>query len=239
MARSKPGGHQIRATGDGRTVRLLLVGGYSLFREAVKAALESEPDLQVVAEAGEGVGGVGYAERLHPDVALLEVDLSGVQSTEATRLIGERVPDCRILVITDQEDHKVLREVVNLGANGYLSKQSPLSVLIEAVRAVARGETVIPDHMLGELLSYLVNRRRTRDDALKRSLRLTRREKQVLALLAEGADNEVVGEALVISPQTARTHIHNILRKLEVHSRLEAAAFVVQNGILEEFEKVS
>jgi DNA-binding NarL/FixJ family response regulator len=97
-----------------------------------------------------------------------------------------------------------------------------------------KGETLIPRHMLGTLLSSLLGKRRERDDAHVRMARLTRREKEVLALLAQGADNEMIASTLFISPQTARTHVQNLMSKLGVHSRLEAAAFVTQSGILQD-----
>jgi len=113
-----------------------------------------------------------------------------------------------------------------------LTKESPLSELIYASRAIDRGETVVPPRMLGPLLTRLIHRRSERDDAMRRVSLLTRREREVLALLAEGADNGGIAAALVISPETARTHIQNVLNKLGVHSRLEAAAFVRETRVL-------
>lgn len=216
---------------NGHHVRILLADAQSLFRDAIRSVLEHEADLEVVEEAGDGVEAVTKAERIHPDVALLDANLPNCDGVRATRLIRERVPDCQVVVLTDEEDQASLLKAVEAGASGYLTKGSPLTELMEATRAVARGETLIPGRMLGELLARLVQRRKEYDDALARLARLSRREREVLALLAEGGDNDSIAQALVISPQTARTHIQNVLRKLEVHSRLEAAAFVIQNGV--------
>lgn len=220
---------------DGK-VTILLADGHSLFREAVRAVLESESDFKVVAEAGDGLHAVAEAERTCPSIALIDADLPNCTGIKATALIAERVPDCRIVVLAGEEDQKLLVDAVEAGAAGFLTRESPLVDLIDAARAINRGETLIPNHMLGALLGRLIKRRREQDQAFRSIARLTRREKEVLALLADGADNEGIAEALVISPQTARTHIQNILGKLGVHSRLEAAAFVVQNGILRELE---
>jgi two-component system, NarL family, nitrate/nitrite response regulator NarL len=111
-----------------------------------------------------------------------------------------------------------------------------MTQLIEAVRAVGRGETMIPSRMLGSLISSLVRRRRGRDRAGRIAGSLTRREREVLFLLADGADNDGIAQALVISPQTVRTHIQNVLSKLGVHSRLEAASFVIRNDLRDELE---
>jgi DNA-binding NarL/FixJ family response regulator len=224
-------------TSDG-PIRILVADGHSLFRESVVVVLGSEPDLTIVADARDGGQLVAQVELTRPDVAILDLRLPGCDGVKAVRLIKERVPECRILALAEHEDERALLEVVEAGASGYLTKDCPLAELIDATRAVAKGEIVIPRWMLGTLLSHLVRRRRERDEALRRMARLTRREREVLALLTEGSDNEAIAEALFISPETARTHIQNLLGKLEVHSRTEAAAFVLQNGILDELVRV-
>ena len=217
-----------------KVVTILLADGHSLFREAVKTILESEEDFVVIAEAGDGQQAVAEAERVRPKVALLAMNLPNCNGARATALIKEKNPDCRVLVLTDEEDQTALVESVEAGANGYLTKDCPLAELIDATRAIHRGETLIPGRMLGTLLARLIRKGREQDEAFKRTSRLTKRERSVLALLADGADNDGIAQALVISPQTARTHIQNVLTKLGVHSRLEAAAFVRQNGILDD-----
>jgi DNA-binding NarL/FixJ family response regulator len=216
------------------TMRILLADEQSLFREAVRVVLESQPDIEVVAEARDGIQAVAEVEATRPDVALLDINLPNCDGIRATAMIKERFPDCKVLVLTGEEDQETLVEALEAGASGYLTKECPLSELMEATRAVHRGETLIPSRMLGSLLSRLIRRRREQDEALQRISRLTKREREVLAFLAEGRDNDGIAQALVISPETARTHIQNVLGKLGVHSRLEAAAFVIQNGILED-----
>jgi DNA-binding NarL/FixJ family response regulator len=215
-------------------IRILIADEQSLFREAVKAVLQSQDDLEVVAEARDGAQAVDEAQRARPDVALLDIDIDGGQGLRATAELIDRAPTCRVLVLADREDPAALAEALEAGASGYLTKDCPLSELIHAVRSIHRGETLIPPRMLGPLLAQLIKRRRQHQEALRRTSRLTRREREVLALLAEGADNEAIAQALVISRETARTHIQNVLSKLGVHSRLEAAAFVMQNGILDD-----
>jgi DNA-binding NarL/FixJ family response regulator len=215
-------------------LRILLADEQSLFREAVKVVLSAEGDLEVVAEAHDGLQAVAEAQRTQPDVALLDSNLPNCDGIRATQLILERVPACRVIVFSGQEDERVLLEAMEAGASGYLSKEAPLADLINAARAVHRGEALVPPRMLGALLQRIIHRRRERDEALKRMTNLTRREREVLAFLAQGADNDQIAQRLVISPETARTHVQNVLGKLRVHSRLEAAAFVTQNGILDD-----
>jgi two-component system NarL family response regulator len=215
-------------------IRILLADTHSLFRESVRAVIESEPDMSVVAEARDGVQLVVEAETNRPHIAIVDAALPSGEGIRAVHALRERVPACRILVLAEFEDQALLAEVVEAGASGYLTKDCPLKDLIDATRAIHRGEIVIPRWMLGALLGRMVMRRKERDEALRRMARLTRREREVLALLADGADNESIARMLVISPETARTHVQNLLNKLDVHSRLEAAAFVMQNGILDD-----
>lgn len=221
------------------SIRVLIADSHSLFREAVTTVLENEPGLTVVGEAGDGLQAVAEAEQRSPDVVLLDANLPNCDGIRAAALIRERVPACRICVLASSEDDATLIQAVEAGADGYLTKESPLAELIEAARALHRGETLIPRHMLGTLLARLIRNRREQDDAFRLIAKLTRREKEVLLLLSAGADNDGIAQQLVISPQTARTHIQNVLYKLGVHSRLQAAAFVTQNGVGEELAGVS
>jgi DNA-binding NarL/FixJ family response regulator len=215
-------------------VKVMLAGEQALLRDAVRAFLEGEEGLEVVAEADEGFEAVSAAERERPDVAVVLADLRNCDGIRATALIRERVPGCRVLYMTDRADGDALLEAVLAGASGYLTKESPLEDLTPAARAIHQGHVAIPTSMLRGLLEALVERRRQQGEAQRLIARLTAREKQVLALLAEGGGNDTIAEALVISRQTVRTHIQNVLGKLEVHSRLEAAAFVALNGVRDE-----
>jgi DNA-binding NarL/FixJ family response regulator len=214
-------------------IRVLLADVQVLFREAVRVVLESQPDLQVVAEAADGVQAVERAKQTRPDVALLDADLPNCDGVGASALIKERVPECRILLVSGEEELTTLIRALRAGASGYLTKGSRLAELIDATRAVHRGETLVPPGMVGELVAALLQSREQQDEALRRVSQLTSREREVLALLAEGATNDGIAQALGISPQTGRTHIQNILGKLGVHSRLAAAVFVTRNGIRE------
>lgn len=215
------------------TIRVLLADRHALFREAVRAVLESEAEIHVIGEASTGPEAVAESERTLPHVAILDADLPMSNSPQTTAAIKANAPDCHVLVLSAREDYRGLVEVLDAGASGYLTRESPLADLIHATRAIHRGDTLVPPTMLGPLLTGLLRRKRDHDEAFERITRLTVREREVLALLAQGSDNDSIARALVISPQTARTHIQNILGKLGVHSRLEAAAFVTRSGMLQ------
>jgi two-component system NarL family response regulator len=206
-------------------IDVLLADEQALFREAVHMILVGQPDLEVVAEAGDGLAAVEKAQRHQPDVALISMALDGFGGLAATRSISQSVAGCRVVVLVPEEDPVTLVDAMEAGASGYLSKESPVTDLVEAIRAVHVNGILVPQRLLPTLIRDLVGRRRDRDEASARYAKLTTREREVLRLLVRGADNEAIGRSLVISPQTARTHVQNILSKLRVHSRLEAAAF--------------
>jgi two-component system NarL family response regulator len=212
-----------------RPVRVILADGHALFREAVTSALEGHDQIAVVADVGDGPGAIEKAVQLRPDCAFLDVHLPGIDGIEATRRLKDRLPGCAVIVLSPSEDDALLVAAVEAGASGFLTKDCPLTDLIAAARSVLRGEVVVPPRLLAPLLSGLMRHRKEQDEAMRRLARLTRREREVLALLANGAGNDRIAESLVISPQTARTHVQNLITKLGVHSRLEAAMFAAHN----------
>ena len=219
-----------------RRVRVILADGHALFREAITSALEAHDEIVVVADVGDGPGAIEKAVQLRPDCAFLDVHLTGIDGIEATRGIKERLPGCAVIVLSPSEDDALLVAAVEAGASGFLTKDCPLTDLIAAARSVLRGEVVVPPRLLAPLLSGLMRHRKEQDEAMRRLSRLTRREREVLALLADGAGNDRIAENLVISPQTARTHVQNLITKLGVHSRLEAAMFAAHNDIVHDLD---
>jgi DNA-binding NarL/FixJ family response regulator len=220
-------------------IRVLLADEQALFREAVKIVLEAQRDFSVVAQAGDAVHAVAEAERTRPDVALVDTELPNLGVEELTRRIKRSVPECGVVLLSPRAELGTLVSSMEAGASGYLTKDSGLDQLVEAARAVHRGETLVPSKMLGPLLDRLIHRGRDEDEAMRKLSRLTRREREVLALMMQGADNAVIAQTLTISPETARTHIQNILGKLGLHSRLEAVAFVSGNGIVNRLVQVA
>jgi DNA-binding NarL/FixJ family response regulator len=219
---------------EAEDVRILIASEHCLFRQAVRTALNRETNLAVASEAVNGDEAVDEVRRVRPDVAILDAALTNRLAIWATAEIKEQLPQCQVLIFGDEGDLDALIAAVEAGASGYVTKESPLSELIRAIREVHLGGAVIPRHMLAGLLAELLDRRRDQQDALRKISKLTTREKQVLALLCNGAGNVEIGRILVISPRTARTHIQNILEKLGVHSRLEAAALASRNAVREE-----
>ena len=221
-------------------LRVLIATEHGLVRDALRAALEREDDLTVVGEATNGAAALAAVAAEAPDVAVLSADLPNVDGVRTSCLIKERSPECAIIVLTDaHDDRRLVTDGLYCGARGYLTKDCSISDLVDAIRAVASGETLIPPAVLGPLLTDLIDRRRHHETALLRLSRLSAREREVLGLIARGAKTTELAEQLVISTETARTHIQNILSKLDVHSRLEAATFVIENGLLDHLRPAS
>jgi DNA-binding NarL/FixJ family response regulator len=220
-------------------IRIVLADGQALFREAVRTILEGEPGLSVVAVAADGRQAVIEAERHRPDVVILTDGLPERDGIQATHQIRKRIPATRVVFLADDEDSDMVIAALEAGANGYLTKRCVLTELIEATRVVSRGETLVQSRTLGRLIERLMRRRTERTNGIRALSRLTRREREVLALLAAGGNNKSIGQALYISPQTARTHVQHVLSKLGVHSRLAAAAFAMQEGVRDELGGMS
>jgi DNA-binding NarL/FixJ family response regulator len=218
------------------TIRILLVDGSSLFRQAVSGALNRVDGLEVIAESQTASLAVSDAERTQPDLAVVDGDFFVSWLPAFIADLRAASPTCKVLVLTSEEELAPLIDALRAGASGYLTKETSLDELVDAAKAVAKGEVVVPPQMLGELLTTLVQQGgKKTDDSIMTLSKLTRRERQVLALLADGSDKDAIAVALAISPQTARTHVQNILAKLGLHSRLEAAAFARKHPILKQF----
>ena len=217
-------------------IRIILVDGSSLFRQAISGALGRVDGLEVVAESQTATLAVNDAERTRPDLMVVDGDYFVSWLPTFITDVQSVAPECKMLVLTSEHDLPPLIDALRAGATGYLTKEMSVEELIDAVRVVAGGGIVVPPDLLSELVRTLLHQEgRKTDDSIMTLSKLTRRERQVLALLAEGYDKDAIALDLAISPQTARTHVQNILAKLGLHSRLEAAAFAREHPILQQF----
>lgn len=215
-------------------IRVLLAESDALLRAAFRAGLEDH-GFDVVASVGRSDDAVLEVERQAPDVAVLSAEL--VPTDGARTCAGIKSVDLpvRVLVISEHPDQELLLAAVDAGADGYLDRSGPLEALASAIHRVYAGEACIPSEMLGVLLRRLIQRGRDEDSAVNRYSRLSRREKEVVALLASGMDNAAIAEKLVVSRHTVRTHVQNVLEKLEVRSRVEAANLAIDFNLVERF----
>ena len=215
-------------------VSVVLADEQPLFLGAVRELLTKEPDIEVAASADTGFDVVALARRHAPDVVVLSDGISHCGSVEAVEQIAALRPAPRILILLPREDPSRLMDTLGMGVTGYIHKASSFDELLRAIKCVSRGETYIPSQMVGPLIDRLLQSRNDAFAQWRQLEQLSRREKAVLALLAQGKNNEGIANSLVISPQTVKTHIQNILNKLGVHSRLAAIAFAMRDGVMDE-----
>jgi DNA-binding NarL/FixJ family response regulator len=210
--------------------RILLADDVALFRAALRSALEDEAGFTIVGETVDVESTVAAMVEHKPQLAVVDVHLPGGGGFEACTRAIDLGLETRVVILAPDRDVQLLLQTLEAGAIGFATRQGQLADLVAALHDVAGGEVSVPPRMLGSLLHELINRRRAVDVGRDRLARLSTREREVLCLLGEGNDHESIARSLVISPQTARTHIQNVLNKLEVHSRVEAVALALEHG---------
>jgi two-component system response regulator NreC len=212
-------------------IRILIVDDHDLVREGVRTMLEQDPGLQVVGETGDGQEAVRAARELRPDVVLMDLNLpgglGGLEATEA--ILGDR-PDAKVIVLTQHDSREYIRRALRIGARGYLLKSSASQQLKEAIRAVHQGRRYLHPAVADELVE-LVSQGSSLEDVDDYE-RLTRRERQVFKLLAEGRTSREIAKYLGVSLKTAITHRTNLMAKLNVHSRAELIRLALRWGVI-------
>ena len=212
-------------------LRVLLVDDHDLFRTGLRTLLEDE-GLQVVGEAENGQVALRLVGELAPDVVIMDLNMPGLTGVETTRRITGASPLTRVLVLTiSVEDNDVMNAVM-AGACGYLLKDSSIHQLIAGIRAAARGESLISPQIAAKLLQRLRAQTTDTDAAATILAELSDRELEVLRLIANGKDNAEIARQLFISPKTVKNHISNILMKLQIENRIQAAVYAVRSGIV-------
>ena len=231
------------------TIRILLADDQPLSRRAIATLIEEQPELTVVGEAENGLQAVEMAHRLQPDLVVMDVQMPVMNGVEAVRLIRDQLPAIKVVMLTvsDADDH--LFDAIRFGAHGYLLKDLRPDQLYDLLRAVMRNETPLSPAIAGRLLAEFrathrgdARRMDAADASLVGSLRtssadepagpgLTRRELEIVQLVAEGLSNKEIGTRLSITEGTVKNHVHNALEKLQFENRIQAAAYVVRQGL--------
>ena len=218
-------------------IRVLIVDDHAVYRRGLQTVLSTERGIEVVGEAADGVEAVTRAEETLPDVIVMDVAMPKRGGIEACRAIKERVPSVRILMLTSSDDESDLFEAVRAGANGYLLKDVPPEDVAAGIRGLHHGKSLLSPMMASKLLSEfaLLSAREEetpRPEAFA-APRLTERELGILTLVARGKANREIAAELFISENTVRNHVRNILDKLQMHSRMEAAMYAVRQRLID------
>jgi two-component system, NarL family, response regulator LiaR len=207
-------------------IRVLLVDDHPVVRQGLRALLSTHEGIEVVGEADDGEAAVAAADRLSPDVVLMDVVMPGLDGVEALRRIGERRPQTRVVMLTSYADERRAMEAVDAGASGFLLKDASPRDVAAAIRAAHRGEAVLHPAVAAKLLAE-----RRRPPAAHADL--TARELDVLRLIARGLQNKQIAAELHVSEKTVKTHVSAILRKLGVTDRTQAAMYAVRERLAE------
>lgn len=216
-------------------IRILLIDDHTLFRSGIKALLARQTDCEVVGEAADGLSGLKLIEQTRPDVVLLDLDMPVMNGRETLAQIMSVHPEQTVLMLTISEDGDDLTECMRLGARGYLLKNIHADFLIDAVKKAYHGDNIFSPEMTARLVQSLIRPHQPESTPLDE---LTARELEILGHLSAGHSNKIIARHLDLAESTVKVHVQNILRKLELDSRVQAAVYAVQHNIpLPDLEK--
>lgn len=213
--------------------RIILVDDHQLILDGLKSIIENEIDLTIVAEANDGAKALQYCSTLKPDLLLMDIDMPVMNGLEASQQIKKQSPDCKIIILTMHDEAALIKRIMDIGANGYLLKNSDQGELIEAIRQVLSGKNYFSEKVLKQLSSPGVPdsfQLRPTDAVLL--AQLTDREVEVLKFIADGMSNKEIGDKIFISHRTVDTHRTNLMKKLDVHNIAGLIRFAIRNGLI-------
>jgi len=224
------------------TTKIVIIDDHQLFREGVKRILDFEPSFEVVAEGDDGNEAIELVEQYQPDVIIMDINMPTTNGVEATGQLIQKYPEAKVIILSIHDDENYVTHALRTGATGYLLKEMDADALIEAVKVVADGGSYLHPRVTHNLVKEY--RRLSADEngsdkyiskvEIRRPLHLlTRRECEVLQLLADGKSNRGIGEALFISEKTVKNHVSNILQKMNVNDRTQAVVVAIKNGWVE------
>jgi NarL family two-component system response regulator LiaR len=208
-------------------IRVLVVDDHAVVREGLRTFLKLQDGIEVAGEAADGEEAIEAAERLRPDVVLMDLVMPALDGLAAMRALRERVPGARVIVLTSFADDDKLLPALRAGAAGYLLKNAEPQELARAVRAAHAGEALLDPHVAARLVDALAGEKEPLD-------RLTRREREVLQLIGRGFSNKRIAQELRLSEKTVKTHVGHVLAKLGVDDRTQAAVLAVRAGLIDQ-----
>jgi len=210
-------------------IRVLLADDHAMFRQGLKSLLESEPDIRVIGEASSGRDAVRYAADTKPDVIVMDIQMPELDGVKATQSILEINPTANVIILTMYRQDSYVFEAVKAGARGYLLKDVDATVLIDAIRRVTEGETLLDPEMAQNVLEDFRVKKESLPDEKRGDL--TEREAAILRLLAQGSSNQEIALKLNISEKTVRNRLSEIFAKLQLNNRTQAALYAIREGL--------
>lgn len=208
-------------------IQVVIIDDHVMVREGIKQLLEMDGDIKIIGEAGDGEEGIKIIEKTDPDVILLDVNMPKMNGLEMLQKLKETGIPRKVLILTIHNEVEYLLKAVEIGVNGYVLKDSELAVLRKAIFSVHHGENYIQPSLAPLLM------KRMQENTSEAAEGLTKREMEVLKLIAEGMYNKEIAEKLMISEKTVKNHVSNIFRKINVSDRTQAAVYAIKNGYVE------
>ena len=216
-------------------IRVLLVDDQALVRAGFRLILDAHDGIEVVGEASDGDGAVGAAADLHPDVVLMDIRMPGLDGISATAAITARPDAPRVLILTTFDLNRYVYDALRAGASGFLLKDAPPDELVAGIRVVARGDALLGSSITRQVIEEFVTTREPRSrpgGGADPAAALTTREREILELVADGMSNSEIADLLVVSQSTVKTHLSQILMKLELRDRVQAVVFAYESGLV-------
>ena len=218
-------------------IKVLLADNKELFREGLVKLLESQSHIEVVCQCDNSSKAIEKAKETEPDVVLMDIDMPNRDSIEALQCINESLPSTKVAMLTDSEDEDKLFSAIKAGARGYLLKNIGIDVLVKSIDLVAEGELIVSPPLAGKLLNEFASMKEEKEAREAESEPdLSQRQVEILKLVAMGATNKEIAQKLIIAQNTAKVHIRNILDKLQLRNKQQAAAYAVKQGLVPEME---
>lgn len=211
------------------TIKIILIDDHTLFRSGIKALLLRQHDFEVIGEASDGLSGIKMISQLQPDVVLLDLDMPGMNGREALSQIISINPQQAVIMLTVSEDSDDLTECIRIGARGYLLKNINADFLLESIRKAADGDNVFSPEMTAKLVRSLISPQPAQETQTLSSL--TPREMEILGYLAAGHSNKIIARHLNLAESTVKVHVQNLLRKLNLSSRVQAAVYAIHHNV--------
>lgn len=212
-------------------IKLLLVDDHAVVRSGIRMLLQAQSDMEIVGECEAGSEAVAQVRALRPDVVLMDVEMPDMSGIEATRQIKAAAPETAVVALTMYEDDQYFFEMLKAGASGYVPKRAAPNELVHAIRTVSRGEVFLYPSLAARLVHNYLHREEATDEAELSDL--TPRENEVLILIAEGLTNPEIADKLTISVKTVDRHRENIMRKLNMHNRIDLVKYAIKQGLID------